>query len=171
MPLTYDDVEQILRIVDQDGYTELQIEHDGLYLKVRRSPTRDDKAAQVGAATAAPNGPSSPAPSGATTAVSAAPAIARGEDTGKGARDGVVATALAIAAPMPGTFYQAPAPGAAPFVRVGDVVAAGATVCILDVMKVMSHLTAPCAGRIVRIDATDAQTVSAGDPLVWIEPQ
>ncbi len=171
MPLTYDDVEQILRMVDQDGYTELQIEHDGLYLKVRRAPAQDGTAAQAGAAMAAAPGPSSRAPSAATMAVSAPAAIARGEIRGKDARDGVAETALAVAAPMPGTFYQAPAPGAAPFVRVGDVVAAGATVCILDVMKVMSHLTAPCAGRVVRVDATDAQTVSAGDPLVWIEPQ
>jgi biotin carboxyl carrier protein len=71
---------------------------------------------------------------------------------------------------MPGTFYQAPAPGEKPFVQVGDTVSAGQVVCILDVMKVMNQLTASAPGRVVRVDVRDADSVAAGQPMIWIEP-
>lgn len=76
-----------------------------------------------------------------------------------------------VRAPMLGTFYRAPEPGAAPFVEPGSRVAAGTTVCIIEVMKLMNSIPAGCAGVVTHILANDAEPVEAGQPLVAIDPR
>ena len=80
--------------------------------------------------------------------------------------DGVVT----IESPMLGTFYRAEAPGAAPFVDVGTRVAAGSTVCLIEVMKMMSSIAAGVAGTIVEVCADNAQLVEHGQPLFRVKP-
>jgi acetyl-CoA carboxylase biotin carboxyl carrier protein len=75
----------------------------------------------------------------------------------------------ALTAPMVGTAYLAPEPGAPPFVRLGDVVVAGQTLLIIEAMKVMNEIKAPRAGRVAQIFAADAQPVEYGAPLLLIE--
>ena len=65
-----------------------------------------------------------------------------------------------------GTFYAAPAPGAEPFVKVGDAVKRGQTVCLLEAMKMMSEVKAPCDCVIEAILPQDGALVSYGDALV-----
>ena len=71
-----------------------------------------------------------------------------------------------ITAPLVGTFYAAPSPGAEPFVRPGDRVARGQTVCLLEAMKMMSEVKAPCDCVIEAILPQDGALVSYGDALV-----
>jgi acetyl-CoA carboxylase biotin carboxyl carrier protein len=80
--------------------------------------------------------------------------------------DGIVT----IEAPMLGTFYRAEAPGAAPFVDVGTRVDAGSTVCLIEVMKMMSSIAAGVAGTIVEVCADNAQLVEHGQPLFRVKP-
>jgi acetyl-CoA carboxylase biotin carboxyl carrier protein len=80
--------------------------------------------------------------------------------------DGVVT----IESPMLGTFYRAEAPGAAPFVDVGTRVDAGSTVCLIEVMKMMSSIAAGVAGTIVEVCADNAQLVEHGQPLFRVRP-
>ena len=75
----------------------------------------------------------------------------------------------AVTAPMVGTIYLAPEPGAAPFVRVGDPVFVGQTLLIIEAMKVMNEIRSVRPGRVVRILAADAQPVEYGAPLMLIE--
>ncbi len=75
----------------------------------------------------------------------------------------------ALNAPMVGTAYLAPQPGAPPFVRLGDNVVAGQTLLIIEAMKVMNEIRAPRPGRVVEILAADAQPVEYGQPLMLIE--
>ena len=75
----------------------------------------------------------------------------------------------ALTAPMVGTIYLAPEPGAAPFVRVGDTVVTGQTLLIIEAMKVMNEIRSIRPGRVVRILATDAQPVEYGAVLMLIE--
>jgi acetyl-CoA carboxylase biotin carboxyl carrier protein len=77
---------------------------------------------------------------------------------------------VTVKAPMVGTFYRAPAPGAAPFVEVGSVVKETDTICILEVMKLMNSIAAGVRGRIVRICVENAELVQVGQPLILIEP-
>ncbi len=76
----------------------------------------------------------------------------------------------AIAAPIVGTFYQSPAPDAAPFVKVGDKVTADTVVCIIEAMKVMNEVKAERAGVIKRVLAENAHAVEFGQPLFEITP-
>jgi acetyl-CoA carboxylase biotin carboxyl carrier protein len=75
----------------------------------------------------------------------------------------------ALTAPMVGTIYLAPEPGAAPFVRVGDTVVTGQTLLIIEAMKVMNEIRSTRPGRVVRILAADAEPVEYGAVLMLIE--
>jgi len=75
-----------------------------------------------------------------------------------------------VNAPMVGTFYAAPQPGAPAFVKVGDEVAAGETLCIVEAMKLMNEISAPEMGTIREICVEDSEPVEFGTPLFWIEP-
>ena len=95
---------------------------------------------------------------GAAAAVPAAPAQApapTGEPEG-----------LVITAPLVGTFYAAPAPGEEPFVRPGDAVKKGQTVCLMEAMKMMNEVKAPCDCVIEAVLQQDGALVSFGDPLI-----
>jgi acetyl-CoA carboxylase biotin carboxyl carrier protein len=78
---------------------------------------------------------------------------------------------VVVRSPMVGTFYRAPVPGAAPFVELGQAVEADATVCIIEVMKLMNSIPAGVRGVIREILVDDAQAVEYGQPLVVLEPQ
>ena len=75
-----------------------------------------------------------------------------------------------IASPMLGTFYRAPAPGAAPFVEVGSTVEPDTLVCIIEVMKMMNSVHAGVSGTIVEICVENGQLVEYGAPLFRVEP-
>lgn len=75
----------------------------------------------------------------------------------------------AVTAPMVGTVYLAPQPGAPAFVQPGETVAAGQPLLIIEAMKVMNEIRAPRAGRVAQILVEDAQPVEYGAPLMLIE--
>ncbi len=75
----------------------------------------------------------------------------------------------AVTAPMVGTAYTAPEPGADPFVNVGDAVSAGQTLLLIEAMKTFNPVRAPKAGRVARILISDATPVEYGEPLIILE--
>lgn len=75
-----------------------------------------------------------------------------------------------VTAPVVGVFYSAPSPASDPFVAVGDRVAPGQVVCILEAMKLMNEITSDVAGVVTRVLPENGQLVSLGDDLFWIEP-
>lgn len=74
----------------------------------------------------------------------------------------VPAGSVAVGSPTPGIFWRAPSPGAPPFTETGARVEAGATLCIVEVMKLMSTLTAPTSGTVVHIGAQNGESIEAG---------
>ncbi len=74
-----------------------------------------------------------------------------------------------VTAPIPGTFYHKESPTSPPFVSVGDVVAVGDTIGLVEVMKMFNHVTTDVAGTIAEILAGDQEPVDVGDVLVRIE--
>jgi acetyl-CoA carboxylase biotin carboxyl carrier protein len=78
---------------------------------------------------------------------------------------------VAIASPMVGTFYRAPAPDEAPFVEKNDRVRVGQTVCIIEAMKLMNEIEAEVAGQIVEIAVTNGEPVEFGQTLMWVNPE
>lgn len=78
---------------------------------------------------------------------------------------------LYIKSPMMGIFYRAPSPGAPPFVEIGDEITEQTTVCIIEVMKVMSSIKAGIRGRIKEILVENAELVEYEQPLFLVEPE
>jgi len=117
-----------------------------------------------------------PAPAGpfvvAANALPGAPAgaVATGADAPASAAAGPGANVKRITAPVVGVFYAASSPGAAAFVAVGDRVAPGQVVCILEAMKLMNEITSEFGGVVARVVPENGQLVSLGDDLFWIEP-
>jgi acetyl-CoA carboxylase biotin carboxyl carrier protein len=157
--LTYEDVQEILKIIDQSSTKEIHIEIDDFKLIVRKQGA--DGAPAVATTATAP------------TLESAQPASAKPEPTAPAAAktEAPSATAVSLNSPLAGTFYRAPSPGADPFVGEGAKVSTGDTVCILDVMKVMNTLKAPCDGVVLSIPVDNAEAVLAGQPVMWFEPK
>jgi acetyl-CoA carboxylase biotin carboxyl carrier protein len=78
--------------------------------------------------------------------------------------------ALKVIAPVVGVFYRSATPGAEPFVSVGDRVAVGQPLCILEAMKLMNEITSDFAGIVTRILPENGELVRLNEELFWIEP-
>jgi oxaloacetate decarboxylase alpha subunit len=139
-------IRELVRIVQESGIGEVTIEEAGMRVSVRRTD----------------EGAAAPAPAGAPLAPPAEPE----PEPVAPASDGVVR----VEAPMVGTFFRAPQPGAPPFVELGDPVAPGQTLCILEAMKLMNEVKADVAGRVRAIHAENAQPVEFGQLLFELEP-
>jgi len=82
----------------------------------------------------------------------------------------IPAGAHVVVAPSPGIYWRSPEPGAPPFADVGQVVEASATVCIVEVMKLMNHVKAGVGGQVVAVYGTDGVAVHKGQVLLAIDP-
>jgi acetyl-CoA carboxylase biotin carboxyl carrier protein len=82
----------------------------------------------------------------------------------------VASGTIRVESPMPGVFYRAPQPGAPPFVEVGDVVATGQTLCVIEAMKLFNDLKADADGRVRTIHVDNGQAVEFGTLLFELEP-
>jgi acetyl-CoA carboxylase biotin carboxyl carrier protein len=107
-----------------------------------------------------------PAPAGAPPAA-AAPAPSPAPSTGA---EPATAGRVIVEAPMVGTFYRASSPEAEPYVRVGDLVKEGQTLCIIEAMKLMNEIDARAPGRVAGILVENGQPVEYGQPLFHIDP-
>ncbi|GAC1541838.1 MAG: acetyl-CoA carboxylase biotin carboxyl carrier protein [Vulcanimicrobiaceae bacterium] len=171
--ISYDEIAQILKVIESSSIEELHLEIGGIVLDVRRNAG--------GRLTADPPSlPHRPLPARASApAVDAVDAVARQprEPVAVPATSPVAAigvppatNSFSVTAPMLGTFYRAPAPNAPPFVDIGSVVNVGDTLCIIEVMKLMNTIVAPRAGRVVDIPAANAAIVEYGQAVIVLEP-
>jgi acetyl-CoA carboxylase biotin carboxyl carrier protein len=135
---------------------------------LRRLTVRSgDRAVEVEWATGTPPAVAAPAPvSGGLQAVASPPAGAPEPEEEPEVPEGTVA----VRAPLVGTFYAAPSPGAEPFVRVGDEVEAGQTLGIVEAMKLMNPIVADVAGVVAEIRAGDAESVEYDQVLLLLRP-
>jgi len=145
-------VRKLADILTETGLSEIEVEHDGL--KIRVAKTLTAAPAPYAAPPPLALAPAAAAPAISAAAAPAAPARAAGDT---------------VTSPMVGTVYLQPEPGSEPFVKVGDTVAAGQTLFIVEAMKTMNPIPAPKGGRIVEILIADAQPVEFGEPLCIIE--
>lgn len=146
-------VRELASILRDADLGEVEIEHEGLRIRVSKSIPNAPAPVQYAAAPAAP----SPAQAAAPAAVPAAAAPA------------AAAYDNAIASPMVGTVYLSPEPGAKPFVAVGDKVKKGDTLMLVEAMKTFNPVEAPTSGTVKEIIVSDSQPVEFGEPLIVIE--
>ena len=157
-----DQLKQILDLVRQHELSELEVEHDGLRVKIRKDSVGHVGAAPVPAAAGAP--PVSPPAAGGQSPASPAAPVAPAAGPPK-----VEGIELAIVkSPIVGTFYRAPEPKAASFVEVGTLVKKGQVLCIIEAMKLMNEIDSEYDGEIVNIYVENGQPVQYGERLFAI---
>ncbi|MBE0692544.1 MAG: acetyl-CoA carboxylase biotin carboxyl carrier protein [Aquamicrobium sp.] len=145
-------IRDLAGILEETNLTEIEVEQDDLRIRVSRTPAPVQAYAPAPAFAA-------PAPAAAAAAPASAAPAAAAADTSRNA----------VPSPMVGTAYSAPAPGAKPFIEVGQTVREGQTLLIIEAMKTMNQIPSPRAGTVTAILFEDAQPVEFGEPLVVIE--
>jgi acetyl-CoA carboxylase biotin carboxyl carrier protein len=144
-----DEIRQLAEILTDTGLTEIEVEQDGLKIRVAR---------EVIASYAAPVAAPAPAPAAAPAPTGAPPAPAD-----------AASAAGAVKSPMVGTAYMAPSPEAAPFVTVGSKVKAGQTIMIIEAMKTMNQIPSPHGGTVTSILVGNGDPIEFDEPLMVIE--
>jgi acetyl-CoA carboxylase biotin carboxyl carrier protein len=147
-PLTLDDVQEILRILEKSNFEELRLDIGDFRLNLRRGGAPGASVRDVSKAPPT----STPAPPEPHTAAA-------------------VSGLIEIRAPMLGTFYRAPRPGAAPFVDVGTQLEVDTTVGIIEVMKLMNAVPAGIAGKICEVCVESGDAVEYGQVLMRVLPR
>jgi acetyl-CoA carboxylase biotin carboxyl carrier protein len=144
-------VRKLADILTDTGLSEIEIEHGGLRIRVAKQLMAQALHVAAPAPVAAPAAASAPS-------AAAAPAAEPPRHSGD-----------VVKSPMVGTVYMQPSPEAPAFIKVGDTVAGGQTLMIVEAMKTMNPIPAPKGGKIVEILVEDGQPVEFGEPLVVIE--
>jgi acetyl-CoA carboxylase biotin carboxyl carrier protein len=147
-------IRDLANILKDTDLTEIEVEQDDLRIRVSRNGTPVAMPMQ-----AMPAYQMSPAIAAAPAPIAAPAAAAEGGHNAKNA----------VTAPMVGTAYLSPAPGARPFIEVGATVKEGQTILIIEAMKTMNQIPAPRSGKVTQILVQDAAPVEYGEPLIVIE--
>jgi acetyl-CoA carboxylase biotin carboxyl carrier protein len=160
-------LERLLSFMSEHGLEEFEYAHGDLRIRLKKAipqpsaapvlalPMAQAALPQVIVAQAAPSAPQPAAPASSAPAPPT-PAAAPDEHI--------------IKSPIVGTFYAGSSPDAGPFVRVGDFVEAGQTVCIIEAMKLMNEIEADIGGEVARVMVENAQPVEYGEPLFALRP-
>ena len=150
------DIENIIKILKQNEVTEFELEQEGTRVKLSRTTGGTYVAAEArwdmvpAVQVSAPNSTSA-------ASASAAPQ----EDLGRYVK---------VESPIVGTFYRRASPDAELFVKEGDIVSKGDTLCIIEAMKLMNEIEATTSGRLVKILSSEGQVVEFGETLFLIDP-
>ncbi len=154
MKLTNDDVQEIIRLLDGTPYDELTLDTEDFRLVLRRSGgcawTREQSVLSAAKLAGEPATPSAARPAAEDVSVAAGLAVVR--------------------APLPGTFYRAPRPGAPPFVDLGSRVQPDTVIGIIETMKLMNPVPAGTAGEVVAVCLADASPAEQGSVLMHVRP-
>ena len=147
-------IKKLIELLEESGIAEIEIKEGEEAVRISRMPTGGAVLHALPQISAIPAAiPAQPAPS--APAAEAAPNARQNEHV--------------VTAPMVGTFYAAPTPGAKPFVEIGDEIKIGQVLCIIEAMKMMNQIEADRAGRITSVMARSGDPVEFGQPLFVIE--
>jgi acetyl-CoA carboxylase biotin carboxyl carrier protein len=165
------DFQDLLQLVElmksTTQFSEMRLRAKGIELELRRGPApATGNPATAAAAPAAQTAAARPEPAPIAASVPAAPLP---PSTTRAARSDVEGQTL-VNAPMVGTVYMAPEPGAPPFVTLGQAVEPDTQICIVEVMKLMNSVTAGCRGAVSEILVGDGEAVEYGQALFVITP-
>jgi len=145
--IDHDAIRDLAKLLDETGLSEIEIERDGVSIRVARNFNASGARARSSESSVSP----------ITVATPSAVPIEPLQHPGL------------VASPMVGTAYLGPTPGARPFVEVGTQVKAGDTLIIIEAMKTMNQIPAPRSGTVTQILVEDGQPVEYGEPLMIVE--
>jgi acetyl-CoA carboxylase biotin carboxyl carrier protein len=156
--MTIDEIKELIHVVHDTGIAELEVQRGDNRVRIRVAPAGNQDILIPPATGAAPAAGSAP------TAAPESPASAGGGDK-EGERDTLVKS------PIVGTYYDAPGPGAAPFVKTGDRVEPKQVLCIIESMKLMNEIESEIAGTVVAKHVENGRPVEYGESLFTIRPR
>jgi len=160
-------LERLLSFMSEHGLEEFEYAHGDLRIRLKKAIFPASPVPNL----ALPAGPGTAPPAAPASVVPAPPvAAAAAPVTDSPAPAAPPEDLHTIKSPIVGTFYAAPNPEAPPFVKLGDMVDAGQTVCIIEAMKLMNEIEAEISGEVVRILVENGQPVEYGEPLFALRP-
>ncbi|MGD0580099.1 MAG: acetyl-CoA carboxylase biotin carboxyl carrier protein [Bryobacteraceae bacterium] len=165
--MTLEEIRDLIKTVCESGIAELEVQRGDNRVWIKRAGATVTQEIVVPAA-ATPAAPP-PAPFAQISVPATSPSAA---DTAAlaGEPDLTDPTLKAVTAPIVGTFYEAPAPGAESFVKVGDTIRPGKVLCIIESMKLMNEIEAEFSGTIVERLVENGQPVEYGETLYLVKP-
>ena len=158
-------IKKLIELLEESGIAEIEIKENEESVRISRMPPAST------VVHAAPPQHYVPAPALATltSPSQAATAAAQGSGAGEAAAPKPKTNEHVITAPMVGTFYASPSPGAKSFVEIGDEIKVGQVLCIIEAMKMMNQIEADKAGKLTSIMARSGDPVEFGQPLFVVE--
>jgi acetyl-CoA carboxylase biotin carboxyl carrier protein len=157
-------IKKLIELLEESGIAEIEIKEGEEALRISRMSTRtapQPVAAPVAVAPPVVVSAPPPAPAPAPRAQAAAPAPPAAVKAGAGEQ--------IVTAPMVGTYFSAPSPGAKEFVSIGDEIQIGQVLCVIEAMKMMNQIESEQAGRVKAILVNNGEPVEFGQPLFIIE--
>ncbi|GAA3765212.1 acetyl-CoA carboxylase biotin carboxyl carrier protein [Terriglobus aquaticus] len=159
------ELRELVQFLKESGIAEFELDREDQHVRLKFESAFSQPAAAPAVTYAMPapaHLPGTPAP--AVAAHAAAPAAA--PTTPPAVEED---TAHVVKSPIVGTFYESSAPGAQPFIKVGDTVEVGQVLCIVEAMKLMNEIESDVAGEVVRIIAKNGSAVEYGQPLFAVK--
>ncbi len=171
--MTIEEIKELIKVVNESGVAELEVQRGDNRVRIRRTAGMMQEYVLPAAAqthmVAAPQGHTTPA---AHTAPAHTAPPSQGDSTGASAKPQTLDEGHELVkSPIVGTYYDAPSPGAAVFVRVGDMVEPGHVLCIIESMKLMNEIESEIAGTIVAKLVENGRPVEYGEALFAIRPR
>ncbi len=148
--MKFEEIKEIMKQFEESGIHKFELENDDFKLKLEKETIQQGVVQQL-----------QPVQTVAPVQVPTDVATPVANET--------VVNGNAVTAPLVGTFYSSPAPDKDPYIKVGDKVTKGQTICIIEAMKVMNEITATHDGVVTEILLTDQEMVEFGQPLVVIK--
>jgi len=169
--MSFKEIQELIKLIAKTELSEFKYAKGDIKIHVRgKSYVTNNVGAQntsgpsiINVPAAAPAYPAALAPAAAPAAVpapAAAPAPAAEDDS----------KYVEVRSPMIGTFYRSPSPDKGPYVKVGDTISKGDTVCIVEAMKLFNEIESEVSGRIVKMLVEDAQPIEYDQPLFLVDP-
>ncbi|WP_341841109.1 acetyl-CoA carboxylase biotin carboxyl carrier protein [Chitinophaga caseinilytica] len=161
--MDFKQIQELIKMINKSNISELSIEQDQFKITIKQKEQEVQQIVTVPAVTAVQPVIAAPQPVAAAAApAAAAPAAPAGAPA--------ASNLITIKSPMIGTFYRSAGPGKPSFVNVGDEVASGKVVCIIEAMKLFNEIESEVSGKIVKVLVEDASPVEYDQPLFLVEP-
>jgi acetyl-CoA carboxylase biotin carboxyl carrier protein len=161
--MTIEEIKELLQIFNESGVAELELQRGENRLRIRRAGTSQEVVVPV----------AGPVIAAAPAVVAAAPAAAAPQPASNVAPKAPEpdSSHVLVKSPIVGTFYESPAPGSAPFVKVGDSVEPGQVLCIIESMKLMNEIESEVSGIVASKLVENGRPVEYGEALFAIRPR
>lgn len=152
-------IKKLVKIVDTSGITDLEIEEDGLRVRVAKKNNHFQDTSQL-------------QPVVQTETIASPGSVSKTEEEKQVVKEteSVATNVHEVKSPIVGTFYRAPAPDADSYVQIGDMVTAGSVLCVIEAMKLMNEIESDASGKVVKVLVENGKPVEYNQPLFLIEP-